>query len=474
MGSGLSTYMNSEIDCDVIVVGGGITGLATAWYVRQHHPETTVAVLEASPRVGGKIASATVAGHRVDCGPDAFLARVPGAVELADELGLRDSLVAPATGQAWVWSRGRLRALPEGLVLGVPSRLRPLARSGIVSWRGVARAALGEVRATRSAAADPTVADAIGAHLGREVVDRLVDPLLGGINASSCDRLSLASAAPNIAEAAASPRLMRALRASGATRTRGQIGVEQSQPVFLAPSGGVSTMVVELTRQLPAGTVRANHAVRSIERESTGSWLVMSTGGSMRCRRVVLATPASIAAALLRATSAGAADQLGAIRASSVALTLLAYRAADVALPPGSGMLVPRIEGRMLTASSWWHQKWPHLVTPGTVLVRASAGRDGDTRFTDLADDALIRALTNDLGELLGLRARPIDAHVTRWPDGFPQYDSGHAARVEVAEAHLRRDAPGIALAGASYRGIGIPACIRSAKAAATAVTALA
>ena len=461
-----------DVDCDVVVVGGGITGLAAAWYVRQNRPDATVVVLEACPRIGGKIASATVAGHRVDSGPDAFLARVPGAVELAEELGLRDRLVAPATGRAWVWSRGSLRSLPAGLVLGVPSRLGPLARSGIVSWRGLARTALDEVLRTRSDHDDPTVADAVGARLGREVVERLVDPLLGGINASDCDRLSLASAAPNVAAAAASNHLMRSLRASDAARLRGQIGVEQSQPVFLAPATGIATLVTELARQLPNGTVRPNHTVRSIEREPAGTWLVTSTGGSLRSRSVVMATPASVTAALVRPTSVPAADELASIRTASVALTLLAYRTADVALPAGSGMLVPRVEGRLLTASSWWHQKWPHLVTPGTVLVRASAGRDGDTRFTDLADDELVRALTKDLAHMVGLRAAPIDAQVARWPGGFPQYDSGHAARVERAEAHLRSDAPGLVLAGASYRGIGIPACIRSAKAAALAISA--
>ena len=467
--------MAADEQVDVVIIGGGISGLATAWYVLRTQPGLRVAVLESDPTVGGKIAGATVAGHEVDCGPDAFLARVPGGVELASELGLGDDLVAPATGKAWVWSRGRLRALPEGLVLGAPSRLLPLARSGILSPLGAARAALDEVWPRSSDSEDdPTVAEAIGHHLGREVVDRLVDPLLGGINASDCDRLSLASAAPNLVASAKAPRMMRALRAAGAAQQRGQIGVDQDRPVFLTPRAGVRSLIRELERQLPLGTVRTSQPVAALSHGPDGAWTVRTANGSLiRAHTIVLATPAFVAAALLATESPQASTELQAIRTSSVALTLLAYPADRVDLPPGSGMLVPRVEDRLVTASSWWNQKWPHLVTPGHVLVRASAGRDGDTRFTDLDDDELVRALHQDLRHMLDIRAEPVDAHVARWMHGFPQYERGHAARVARVEAALTNDAPGLMLAGASYNGIGLPACVRSAKAAAARVPVL-
>ena len=455
---------------DVAVIGGGISGLATAWYILRQQPGLRVAVLEAGPTVGGKIAGAIVAGHAVDCGPDAFLARVPGGVELATELGLGDDLVAPATGKAWVWSRGKLRPLPEGLVLGAPSRLGPLARSGILSPLGVARAALDEVwprRPDTDTGGDPTVADAIGRHLGREVVERLVDPLLGGINASDCNRLSLASAAPNLVAGANAPRMMRALRAVGAAQQRGQIGVDQDRPVFLTPRTGVRSIIEELHRQLPGGTVSTGKAVTSLSKRDR-HWEVTTSNGHLLCAHtVVLATPAFITAGIVAGTSPTAAAELQAIRTSSVALTLLAYPADRIHLPPGSGMLVPRVEGRLVTASSWWNQKWPHLVTTGHVLVRASAGRDGDTRFTGMTDDELVRSLHQELREMLDIRSEPVDAHVARWMHGFPQYEHGHAARVARIEHALSNDAAGLLLAGASYNGIGLPACVRSAKAAA-------
>ena len=182
---------------------------------------------------------------------------------------------------------------------------------------------------------------------------------------------------------------------------------------------------------------------------------------------VVLTTPAAPSALLLADVAPRTATELRTIRTASVALTLLAYPAGSVALPPGSGMLVPRPEQRLLTASSWWNQKWPHLDTHGHVLIRASAGRDGDTRFMDLDDDTLVDALHHDLTDALGLTAKPIDAKVTRWVGGFPQYDAGHAERVNRIDAALKQETKGVVLAGASYRGIGLPACIRDAQRAA-------
>jgi protoporphyrinogen/coproporphyrinogen III oxidase len=464
---------------DAVVIGGGITGLSAAYFIRKQDPRARVVVLEASDRPGGKIASAHIAGTTVDCGPDAFLARVEGAVELADDLGLGDRMIAPGTGKAWLWTRGKLRPFPDGLVLGAPTDTLAVARSGILSLKGLLRVAISEiVPTTLQTADDPTVAEAISRHVGREVVDQLVDPLLGGINASDCDRLSLASAAPNLVAAVNSRYLMRTLRRSQAAAARGAIGVEAdpaARPVFLTPRTGINTMTARLAEELAEAVVCSVRAT-GIHRTDDGSWVVGTDGGpggpggpdgDWTARQVVLAAPAAAVATLVAGASPSASSLLREIRTSSVALTLLAYPAAAVHLPPGSGMLVPRKEGKLLTASSWWNQKWPHLDTNGFILLRASAGRDGDTRFMDLSDEELVNRLHSELSEILDITARPLETHVARWINGFPQYDSGHAKRVDAIEAALTAEAPGLLLAGASYRGIGIPACIRSAKAAA-------
>jgi protoporphyrinogen/coproporphyrinogen III oxidase len=464
---------------DVIIVGAGISGLTTAWYLKQLNPNLRVCVLEGSSSAGGKIATTEIAGVRVDCGPDAFLARVPGGVELATELGLKDELIAPATGKAYVWSRGKLCALPEGLVLGVPTNLKSLARSRILSPVGLARAAFDEygplvqMQRNRSIATDPSVRVAIGQHLGREVVDRLVDPLLGGINASDCTTLSLASAAPNLVEPAKARRLMRALRETNAAQHRGSVGAEsntEDRPVFLAPQTGVRTLIDRMHTDL-FEQVRLSTEVTSITRSKhSGAFNVTTRTETLTTSHVVIAVPAAAAAQLLRYISPAATNELLTIRTSSVALTLLTYKSGDIGLPPGSGMLVPRVEKRFLTASSWWNHKWPHLATPGHVLLRASTGRDGDERFLDQSDDEVIDRLHHDLQAMLPIRSQPTEAIVTRWPNGFPQYDCGHGDRVAAIEHALTQDAPNVSITGASFHGIGIPACIRSAKRTAEAV----
>ena len=467
---------------DVVVVGGGITGLAAAYGA--HRSGRSVVLFEASDRVGGKIASAEVAGGSVDVGPDAFLARVPWAVELCHDLGMAEDLVEPATGQAWLWSRGRLRALPDGLVLGVPSRLGPLARSGVVSWRGVARAALGGLIPHRPPeSADPSVAEAIGRHVGAEVVERLVDPLLGGINAGDSNRLSLAAAAPTLVDATRAPKLMRALRAQ---RTAAASG-----PVFLAPRDGMTALVGRLQGALPDGTVRVGHVVDSLSQVggpdgpvwcvSLASWASAAAGDSVQpgvasrfadardrsaiaARRVVLATPAWVSAELVRPFAAAAADELDRIAYSSVALTVLAYPRAGAKLPPGSGMLVPRSEGRLMTAASWYDQKWPRHARPDHLLVRASAGRLGDERVTALSDAEVIARVDAELQEAVPeITVAPEDAVVTRWPRAFPQYEPGHGARVERIMAAMPA---GVTVTGAAYRGVGMAACIREGLAA--------
>ena len=455
----------------MVVIGGGIAGLVVAYDVLRRRPQARVVVLEPGASAGGRIGRARVAGVSIDTGPDAFLARVPGAVELAHDLGLGDDLVAPATGAASVWSRGVVRPLPGGLILGVPSRLGPVVRSGIISRRGLARMALDEVLPRRRVAGDRSVSAAIGSHLGAEVVERLVDPLLGGISAAHSDQLSVDAAAPVLATAARQPRLMRALRRQQATTSaRGQIGVTEDRPVFLAPRAGVSEMVDRLVVALP-GVVQCGVGAMSLSRHLAGGWIVTGTDGvERRAMAVVLATPAPVAATLVRALSPGAVIGLEGIRYASVALTVLAYDRSSITLPPGSGLLVPRAEGRLMTAASWWDHKWPHLVSDGNVLVRASAGRIDDNRFLAMTDDELVQALHRELSQVVPIRAMPVDWHVARWANSFPQYDVGHNERVDRIEAALDQDAPGVVLAGAAYRGSGIPATIRSALAASARV----
>jgi protoporphyrinogen/coproporphyrinogen III oxidase len=447
------------------VIGAGIAGLSAAFRVRQLAPSARIIVLEGSERAGGKLGAASVAGMTVDVAADAFLARVEGAVELANELGLGGELIAPATGQAAVLVHGALRQLPAGLVLGVPTDLDALAASGILTADGLRAAQEDERMARPLDQVDRSVADAVAHHLGREVVERLVDPLIGGIAAAHTDRLSIDAVAPQIGRAACEPHLMAALRDQQAVAQRGQIGVTETRPVFLAPRGGVHQLTSRLEAEL-GDIIRFQQSALSIEAAGAASWLVRTASDTYAASSVILATPAPVSGRLLYDVAQLSARSLHRIRYASVALLMMAYRRTSVSLPKGSGMLVPRTEGRLVTAASWWDQKWPHLVSDDHVLIRASVGRIDDVRFTELDEDGLVRAVHHDLTSMAGvsLRADPDDVAVAYWLDSFAQYDVGHLDRIDHAERSLPS---GVFLAGASLRGVGLPACIRSANEAA-------
>jgi len=447
----------------VAVVGGGITGLATAWFLRD---TADVVLLEAADRLGGKIATSELAGVPVEAGPDTFLARVPEAADLCRAVGLGDDLAAPATGKAFLWSRHRLRPLPDGQVLGVPTRLRPLVRSGVVSPAGTARAALDLVLPRRPRGPDPSVADVVGTRLGREVLDRLVDPLVGGIHAGRSDRLSLAATAPQLAAGAAASRSL----VLGLRRQRAG-APSDDRPVFLGVAGGMERLVDRLRGGLGAVEVRTGARVRSIERhrEGRGWWLA---GPGVHADAVVVTVPAFAAADLVRAACPAAATALDAIAYASVAVTTLAYRPEAVRRElDGSGFLVPRVEGRLMTACTWSTSKWPGLRRSGLVLLRPSAGRFGDERALALDDGDLVEALHRELAASVGVTEPPVASLVTRWAGAFPQYEPGHTALVGRIECAMASAMPGVVVAGAAYRGLGIAACVRQAEQAARAAS---
>ncbi|MGH9263414.1 MAG: protoporphyrinogen oxidase [Acidimicrobiales bacterium] len=444
----------------VAVVGGGITGLATAWFLRQQGLSATL--VEAGDRLGGKIQTLDLDGVPVEAGPDTFLARVPWAVDLCKELGLEAEMVAPATGKAFLWIGDRLHPLPERHVLGVPTALGPLLRSGVLSAAGVARAALDLVLPPTRYGPDPSVADVVGRRMGREVLDRLVDPLVGGIHAGRADCLSLASAARPLADAADRSRSL-------VVGLRRPAGTGPSGPVFLGLVGGLQRLVERLAEEV--ASARLGTRVETIAPAGTGWRLACSPGPDVDADAVVVTVPSFAAAGIVSEVSPTAAEHLGAIRHASVLTATLAYPRSAVAHPlDGAGMLVPRVEGRLLTACTWSTSKWPALARGDTVLLRASAGRDGDDRVMELDDGEVVRRLHDELDEALGLREGPSASLVSRWPRGFPQYEVGHQARVDAIEAALAADAPGIVVAGAAYRGLGIAACIEQARRAAAIV----
>jgi len=491
----------------VVVIGGGIAGLAAAWQLcgsEAGPARPRVIVLEAGDRLGGKILTGSLAGTTLELGPDAFLARVPFGVELCRELGLRDELVSPAAGHAYLWSRGRLRRLPEGLVLGVPSDLGAVARSGAVRPAALARAALDLVLPATRVEGDRSVGEIVSARFGRGIQEWLVDPLVGGIHAGRSELLSAAATAPQLDAAARSGRsLLRALRAqaaaaqAAAAKVTGTTGATPP-PVFFTHPAGLSHVIATLAGRLTeAGVeIRTGMAVTGLSRSGRGWAVSLGAGGAngdgggaavgasgggrgdgggtaaLAADAVIVATPAQTAARLLGPVCPDAATELGRIEHSSVAVVSLAYRSEDVPGPlDGTGFLVPRPQGRLMTAATWMSSKWPHVSAPGLVFIRASAGRHLDERAMNMSDDEVVGALHAELADAMGLRRPPGEALVTRWVGAFPQYAVGHLELVDRIETAVS-SIPGLAVAGGAYRGVGIPACISSGRRAADQVTA--
>jgi oxygen-dependent protoporphyrinogen oxidase len=457
----------------LVVVGGGITGLAAAWEASAD-PQVQVTVIEVDDRFGGKVRTSAMtlddgSSMVIDEGADAFLARVPDAVGLCRELGLDDELTQPAIGRAKVFVDGALHFLPDDTVLGVPTSHDALAASGLLDEQALARAAAEWDRTGPAPDGDVAIGPFLAERYGEQLVDRVVGPLIGGINAGDVDELSLQAVTPQLAEAAADgDSLSRAL-------AHRRVPPSADAPVFHALRGGSGRLIEVLVERLAERGVelRTGTAATALRRDGD-RWLVELTDvegdghPALHADAVVLACPAPTAAALLSALSAPAAQELAAMTHSAVALVTLVFDASAVPVElDASGFLVPRSAGLFMTAVSWGSSKWAHWDDGRHVVLRASAGRTGDERQAAMDDDELVAALRADLGTTMGITAEPVAARVARWPLGFTQYTVGHLDRVERIEDALGHDCPGVVVAGSPYRGLGLPACIRQGRDAA-------
>ncbi|MFD5011070.1 protoporphyrinogen oxidase [Streptomyces chartreusis] len=446
----------------VVVVGGGIAGLAAAHRLLDRGRHVTV--LEASDRVGGKLLPGEIAGVRVDLGAESMLARRPEAIALAREAGLAERLQPPASASASIWTRGALRPMPKGHVMGVPGTAAAL--SGVLSDEGLARIERDADLPRTEVGDDVAVGAYVAARLGREVVDRLVEPLLGGVYAGDAYRISLRSAVPQLYQAARThDSLTEAVREIQAKAAANQ----QTGPVFMGIEGGVGRLPLAVAESVRArgGEIVTGSPVTELRREASGGWRVVAGDRVLRPDAVVVAVPAPAAAALLRAEAPGAGAELEGVEYASMALVTLAYRRSDAGLPAGSGFLVPPVDGRTIKASTFASQKWGWIADEDrdTIVLRTSVGRYGETEILGRDDAGLVDVSRRDLKEATGLDATPLETRVTRWTDGLPQYPVGHHARVARVREHVAR-VPGLAVCGAQYDGVGIPACIASAYAA--------
>ncbi len=445
----------------VAIVGGGVSGLTTALtLLTESTTPIDVTVFEAHSTTGGLIRTTPFAGlEAVDEGADAFLVRVPWAHQLASELGFGATLTSPTSAHAAVWHHG-MHSIPQDLLLGVPAKMRAFVASPLISPLGKIRAAL-EPLLPRTTDED-SIGKYVRSRFGNQVHERLVDPLVGSIYAADTDRFSLA-AVPQIASLTASRSM---LLAAAQARKAAKKTTQPNAPIFGSPLRGMGALTETLAQRVRAlgGKIVTDAPVSAISRHHN-EYLVTTAQGEYTVDAIAICSPAQHSAAFVAPLNARASQLLNQWDHASVVLITMAISAQQwPAHLTGSGYLVPKPDQRWVTAASFGSNKWAHWrPNDGSMIVRVSLGRDG-LDVMHFEDDALINLALADMKLHLGADFTPHEVRISRWSDSFPQYRPHHFARLAELEHSLSSNAPGIVFAGASYRGIGIPACVEQAR----------
>ena len=460
----------------VAVIGGGIAGLATAFALHEQAEAAGLplecTILEAALTWGGKILTHRVGDLLIEAGPDSFLSQKSWGLQLCEKLGLADRVINTNEQQkaTFVYSRGRLRPLPEGLVLIVPTKLGPFFRSGLVSWAGIVRMGMDLTLPARPPNGDESLAAFFTRRLGREAFERLVEPLMAGIYAGDAGQMSLRATFPRFSEIEQRyGSLIRGMLAERNAAGKRGTGGATKRTMFVTLRGGVGELIEALLTRLRAAgvTLRSGVEVTAVKARPTtpaGSHryeVHCGTGTTIHADSVVLATPAFVSSEFVRPLSPEAAGLLDTIPYASTATVSLAYASGQVSgAVTGFGFVVPRVEQRALLAATWTSSKWPHRAPSSQTLIRCYVGGVGREEWLKTDDATLVARIRQELRDIAGLVGEPQYVEVKRWDRGMPQYTLGHLDRVDRIQL-LMKEARGLFLAGAAYRGVGIPDCIR-------------
>jgi oxygen-dependent protoporphyrinogen oxidase len=455
----------------VAIIGGGISGMSTAYYLQKAGIASTI--VESRPRLGGVIETVHVEGCTIEAGPDSFLSVKPAALDLIRDLGLADDVIGSNDHirKTYVLKNGRLVALPDGLMMMVPTRILPLLGTSLLGWGTKLRMGLELLRAPRLKPGDQSVSEFVEEHYGPEAVDYLAEPLLSGIYGGNPRELSVTSVLPRFVELATQygslTRGVLAERAKAASRPN----PPPPAPLFRTLKGGLGQMTDAVARAIKGKVDVVQSRTAAVERTGAG-YRIRVDDSWLECDRLVVATEAHSAAEFLRPVDARLGELLGEVPYSSSMTVALGFDVAGFGRPPeGFGFLVPKKERRRLVACTWVGTKFSHRVPEGTIVARCFLGGREDAAVLDESDEAVIGAVSEELRRIAGVTARPRFTRVFRWPRSMAQYSVGHPTR--LAEIEARNAAlPGLHLVGNAYQGIGIPDCIRMGRAAAEKITA--
>ena len=458
----------------IAVVGGGISGLAAAHRLTEIAPEDGIVLFEQRDRLGGVLETIHEDGFQIEQSADNFITTFPWAVDLCKRLGLSDNLVQtnPEFRRTFVIRRGRLRPLPDGFLMMAPSRIWPLATTPILSPLGKARAAMEYFIPPRADESDESMAAFVRRRLGREVFERLVEPLISAVYAADMEKLSLLATMPRFREMEKKHgSLIRAMRKQirSARQPETQSGPRYS--MFVTLEKGLSSMVDAIAARLPDNAARLETSVSRIEQTADTWALTMANGTSESFDGLILATPSHVAARLLGPVDDELSRRLGGISHSGTAIVTLAYDRGQIAHPmDGMGFVVPAVERRPILAGSFSSQKYTHRAPKGKTLIRVFAGGDQHSEMAEMDDDRLVPLVCRELASLLGIKGDPIYHTVAHWPGTMAQYHVGHVQLVEWIQARVAQ-IPHLALAGNAFTGVGIPHCIHSGERAAEAIS---
>jgi protoporphyrinogen/coproporphyrinogen III oxidase len=453
----------------VIILGGGITGLAAAFYVQKYAKETgepvTFTLLESSSKLGGKIETIKEDGFVIERGPDSYLARKKVMTELAQEVGLEKELVSNETGQAYILHNRRLHPIPEGAVMGVPTKMMPFAFTPLFSIFGKARAGFDLVLPKRKdSSKDVSVGDFFRRRLGDEVVDRLIEPLLSGIYAGKIDQLSLKSTFPQFVETEKKHRSL-------------IIGMKKSQPkpvktphtqkkkgAFLTFKNGLSSFIWALGKSLPEENIKMGVKAASVSRLEDGTYSVeMEDGSVLTADHVIATTPYTVTKELFGEKLFPSGFHK--TKPTSVATVAMEFNEEEVSFSlDGTGFVIAKSEKTSITACTWTSRKWPHTTPKGKVLLRCYVGRADDQKIVHESDEMILSKVLDDLNQIMGVDKKPEKYYVSRMIDSMPQYEVGHKEYLRQLRETFEKELPGVLLAGAPYDGVGLPDCVDSAK----------
>lgn len=462
----------------IVIVGGGITGLTAAYYIQKSVREQglpfTISLLEGSDRLGGKIQTELVDGFVLEKGPDSFLARKHAIIDLTLELGLEDQLVGtnPKARKNYILYRKRLHLMPPGLMLGIPTQMGPFVKTGLISPIGKLRAGLDLVIPARREDGDESLGGFLQRRLGKEVAENIAEPLLSGIYAGDTQVLSLDATFPQFKAieqkygSIIKGMLMTRKAGVGAQAPSLNLPAAARQSMFLNYKTGLKTLVDKLVSTLDGVHIQTNRSVDHIIRDGEQYRVLTADQKEVKADSIILATPAYITQLILRDMESS--QLLANTTYVSVANVYLAFHRADLTYPmDAAGFVIPRKEGRKITACTWTTTKWTHTSPEDKVLLRCYVGHSRDQSKVELSDEDMVAMVQSEMKDIMGVTATPIFHRITRWKKSMPQYQVGHLQRLKQIRQDLKTLRPGVFLAGAGYQGVGVPDCIQQGKEAA-------